>query len=270
MSSIYAIAPVSVFHHHGYTPTIILSHHITSHLSLCLPPTVLTNCSNNHYMWGATLLHFHGYTPIITHPPPYRWPLTIIIHLHHLPHIATVIVVHPMLTYPHLHNHHNQYHIFTSILSQLHHQSYNHSYVIPSHHQISLVLSPSYLHGYTFAILPLLLRCRLYNYSCHTHVTLPVIQTRLCPQSIPSHLCLYSIYTPTIIHSHHITSHLSSPLTLPSPYHHYVSHPLCSPTVATITMCGEQHCSLSRLHSHYHTHICTFTVLSFSSCCYPQ
>ena len=91
MSSICAVAPISVFHHHGYTPTIILSHHITSCLSLCLPPTVLTNCSNNHYMWGATLLHFHGYTPIITHPPLYCWPLTIIIHLHHLPHIATVI-----------------------------------------------------------------------------------------------------------------------------------------------------------------------------------
>jgi hypothetical protein len=151
MSSIYAIAPISVFHHHGYTPTIILSHHITSHLSLCLPPIVLTNCSNNHYVWGATLLHFHGYTPIIT-------PTTISLATHH----------HYSLASPSPYCHYNIIMVFP--------------FVSPSHIpsaialiSYSIIVSSHYVLGYIIACVYTVVSSQLCH--CHYPVTHPYLIT---------------------------------------------------------------------------------------------
>ena len=145
------------------------------------------------------------------------------------------------------HNHHNQYHIFTSILSQLYHLSY---LIITS-----LVLSLLYLHSHTSTTA---------NCSCCTHVILLIIPTQLCPQSMLLHLYLYSITTVTLPPSftHTVspdTYHHHHSLPSPSPYHHYVSHPVCSPTVATITVWGSNaaHChsyTPGITHSHLHFH----------------
>jgi hypothetical protein len=151
MSSIYAIAPISVFHHHGYAPTIILSHHITSHLSLSLPPIVLTNCSNNHYMWGAMLLHFHGYTPIIT-------PTTILLATHH----------HYSLASPSPYCHCNIIMVFP--------------FVSPSHIpsaialiSYSIIVSSHYVLGYIIACVYTVVSSQLCH--CHYPVTHPYLIT---------------------------------------------------------------------------------------------
>jgi hypothetical protein len=116
------------------------------------------------------------------------------------------------------------------------------------HHIFTVTLLQSchccYIAGYIIAHVTPMSPCRL---SQHGYVLNLYYPTCVC---IPSPW-LHSHHHPLTLY--HLTLIITNSLTLPSPYHHYVSHPLCSPTVATITMCGEQHCSLSRLHSHYHT-----------------
>ena len=102
------------------------------------------------------------------------------------------------------------------------------------------------------------------NCSCSTHVILLIIPTRLCPQSVLLHLYLYSITTVTLppSFSHTISLHA----------YHYVSHPLSSPTAATITTCGEQRCSISTVTlplSHTHHYIAGHSPSLFICITFP-
>ena len=101
---------------------------------------------------------------------------------------------------------------------------------------------------------------------CFSNLSITVMLSRLCHRLCIAHvvstmschpLCLHGYvpqsvslsnhhsYTPTIIRSR------------PSSYHHYVSHPLCSPTVTAIAIHGEQ-C----YHYHGYAFIITPTAIS--------